>query len=162
MTPAEAIGIRPMREEDRAAVVDLIWQLNLHEKQLSDTRSDRREDAVACLAWNDERIREGGAHRVAECEGRVAAYMCLVIDMAPPFVRAELRRHLCVADLVVDAAWRGRGIGRALLAEAETYARQRGLRHVLIGVASGNDGADRLYAAQGFRPYSMERLKSLD
>jgi GNAT superfamily N-acetyltransferase len=151
-----------MREEDREAVVDLLWQLNLHEKRNSDTRSDRREDAAACLAWNDGRIREGGAHLVAECEGRVAAYMCLVVDMAPPFVRAELRRHLCVADLVVDAACRGRGIGRALLAEAEAFARRQGLRHIFIGVVHGNDGADRLYAAQGFRPFALERLKSLD
>ncbi len=154
--------IREMRDDDREAVVDLLWQLNLHEKRFSDTRSERREDAEACIDWNDERIRDGGAHLVAEVDGRVAAYMCLVVDLAPPFVKAELRRHLCIADLVVDEAQRGRGVGRALLAEAETYARRQGLRHVLIGVAAGNAGADRLYAAQGYALYGAERLKSLD
>jgi GNAT superfamily N-acetyltransferase len=161
MTPAGAITIRPMQDRDREAVVDLLWQLNLYEKRLSDTRSERREDAEACLAWNDERIQEGGAHCVAEIDSRIVAYLCLVIQMAPPFIRAEFRRHLYVADLVVDESWRGRGIGRAMLAEADAYARDQRLGHILIGLTAGNTRADRLYASEGYAFYGVERLKTL-
>jgi GNAT superfamily N-acetyltransferase len=150
-----------MTDADREAVVDLLWQLNVYEKALNDTRSDLREDAAACLAWNEDRVREGGAHVVAEQDGNVLGYMCLVIQMAPPFVRAELRRHLYVAELVVDESARGRGFGAALLEEAERYARDNGLGHILIGLTAGNDGADRLYERLGYAFYGVERLKRL-
>jgi GNAT superfamily N-acetyltransferase len=156
-----AMLIREMLTADRDAAVDLLWQLNLYEKRLNDTRSDRREDAAACLAWNDERISDGGVHLVAELDGAVVGYMCLVIQLAPPFIQAELRRHLYVAELVVDEGARGRGIGRALLDEAERYARRKGLEHILIGLTAGNDGADRLYASRGYALYGIERLKRL-
>jgi GNAT superfamily N-acetyltransferase len=155
--------IRAMREDDREVVVDLLWQLNLHEGELTDTRSGLREDAAACLAWNEDRIaaEEKGAHRVAEVGGGVVGYMCLIIQMAPPFVRADLRRHLYVAELVVDAEHRRGGIGKRLLADAESFARAHGLQHILIGLVAGNIGADALYASNGYDLYGYERLKRL-
>jgi GNAT superfamily N-acetyltransferase len=155
------ITIRDMRDADRERVVDLLWQLNVVEGRLSDTRSERREDAAACLAWNDDRIRDGGAHLVADVESEVAGYMCLVVQTAPPFIRAEFRRHLYVAELVVHERMRGGGLGTALLDAAEAYARNGGLGHILIGSTAGNEGADRLYASRGFALYGIERLKRL-
>jgi GNAT superfamily N-acetyltransferase len=50
---------------------------------------------------------------------------------------------------VVDA-WRGLGVGRALLRAALTGARERGVRSVSLSVERANFAA-RLYAAEGFR-----------
>ncbi|MEV4826335.1 GNAT family N-acetyltransferase [Micromonospora sp. NPDC049274] len=50
---------------------------------------------------------------------------------------------------VVDA-WRGRGVGRALLRAVLDSARERGIRSVSLSVERANAAA-RLYAAEGFR-----------
>ncbi|MGC4879223.1 N-acetyltransferase family protein [Micromonospora sp. DT43] len=50
---------------------------------------------------------------------------------------------------VVDA-WRGRGVGRALLRAVLDSARERGIRTVSLSVERANAAA-RLYAAEGFR-----------
>ena len=62
---------------------------------------------------------------------------------------------------VVDEDWRGRGIGRLLLAEAERLTREKGLKRLVIGVMAGNAGAERLYAELGFTLYAKAMLKAL-
>jgi ribosomal protein S18 acetylase RimI-like enzyme len=51
----------------------------------------------------------------------------------------------------VDAACRGRGVGRRLLRELQAEAARRGLRAVSLSVEEGNRARD-LYAALGFVP----------
>ena len=50
----------------------------------------------------------------------------------------------------VQPTHRGRGVARALLAAAETWAHRSGARTVVLGVAATNTGAARLYAAAGY------------
>jgi GNAT superfamily N-acetyltransferase len=52
----------------------------------------------------------------------------------------------------VAAAWRGRGVGRAVSARVIDWARERGFARVLLHVADWNEGARRTYAALGFVP----------
>ncbi len=143
MTPAEAIGIGPMREEDRAAVVDLIWQL-ISMRSSSRTRAATRA-RTRSPASPGTMSASGMEARISwrKCEGRMAAYMCLVIDMAPPIVRRNSGRHSLRGGSRGGRRMAGPGIGRALLAEAETYARQRGCAMSLIGVASAMTGRNR-------------------
>jgi mycothiol synthase len=56
-----------------------------------------------------------------------------------------------VDDLGVRSAWRGRGIGRALLLAALHELQRRGIPAVELGVDSGNRGATRLYEGVGMR-----------
>lgn len=57
-----------------------------------------------------------------------------------------------VQFLGVRSAWRGRGIGRALLVTAFAELRQRGIAAVELGVDSGNQtGATQLYEKVGMR-----------
>jgi GNAT superfamily N-acetyltransferase len=46
---------------------------------------------------------------------------------ARPLVTLARGRHLHIDDLVVDPAWRRRGVGRFLLEEIEKRARRQGL-----------------------------------
>jgi ribosomal protein S18 acetylase RimI-like enzyme len=52
--------------------------------------------------------------------------------------------------LAVFPEFRGEGIGRQLLSHADQLGRAVGSRGVAIIVASGNDGAMRLYAKAGY------------
>lgn len=53
-------------------------------------------------------------------------------------------------NLQVRKEFRGRGVGRAIIAEAEDEARESGL--LVIGVATDNPAARRLYERLGYRP----------
>ena len=56
-----------------------------------------------------------------------------------------------ILNLSVDAAWQGRGIGRALLELCCTLAQERGCARVLLEVRPSNGVAQRLYATAGFQ-----------
>jgi putative acetyltransferase len=58
-----------------------------------------------------------------------------------------------VADLglMVDAGYRRRGIGRALLEEAVQWARESGVQKLELHVFPWNEPAIRLYEQFGFR-----------
>jgi mycothiol synthase len=57
-----------------------------------------------------------------------------------------------IGDLAVRSAWRGRGIGEALLRDAFRLFAGRGLRRAMLNVDAGNaTGATRLYEHAGMR-----------
>jgi ribosomal-protein-alanine N-acetyltransferase len=71
----------------------------------------------------------------------------------------EARRTGYVSDLVVQEAWRGKGVGRDLLNGLLARFRARGLKTARIGAISENVGAIKLYERMGFSQVSvaMER-----
>jgi ribosomal protein S18 acetylase RimI-like enzyme len=65
------------------------------------------------------------------------------------------RRRGRVDDIVVDAEHRRRGVGRALMAAAEHWCRQRGAAQLVLTVWTGNRNADAFYEALGYASISM-------
>jgi ribosomal protein S18 acetylase RimI-like enzyme len=84
---------------------------------------------------------------VAEMAGRVVGY----VKVAPPTPLPSNAHVQQVQGLLVDPEYRGRGIGQALLDAAVGLARRRGARRIWLRVLATNPGAQRLYAAAGFR-----------
>lgn len=155
--------IRDMEDADREAVIDLIWQLNLYEDQISRDRAPSRKAASAGLAANRRRMSEhGGAELVAEIDGQVVGYLLCVIESADAYIRERYSMHAYIAELVIAEGHRGHGLGQKMIAAAEDYARARGMPSIFIGVLAGNEPADRLYGHLGYRTYSIERMKRLD
>jgi len=65
----------------------------------------------------------------------------------------QARPLLNIHDLAVVAAYRGKGIGRALLREAENRARGRGCCKLTLEVQDANARARGLYASFGFEDF---------
>jgi GNAT superfamily N-acetyltransferase len=84
--------------------------------------------------------------RCVEAEGRVLGSIALDGGEAglPPGT-AHLRWF------ILDAALRGEGLGRRLLAEALAKARAAGFARVFLWTLDGLPAAERLYAEAGFR-----------
>ena len=61
-----------------------------------------------------------------------------------------------IHDVAVLAAWRGQGIGTALLRAVEAEARQRGACKLTLEVLSGNIRAAAVYAQAGFVLYALD------
>jgi GNAT superfamily N-acetyltransferase len=66
-----------------------------------------------------------------------------------------------VGDIVVRPEARGRGVGRALLAAGERWARDRGYRLLTLNVFVQNRGPQALYEALGFSAEAIKYVKPL-
>ena len=71
------------------------------------------------------------------------------------------RRLAYIAELYVEAAARGTGMGRALIAACIDWARGRGIGLIEIGVLAGNGRARKIYEGAGFVPYAMQLRQKL-
>lgn len=81
-------------------------------------------------------------------EGTSAAGVCVAFLGYSTF---QARPLLNIHDLAVLPAWRGQGIGRALLAAAEAAASQEGCCKLTLEVQDDNAPARGLYTHFGFR-----------
>lgn len=68
----------------------------------------------------------------------------------------KARPLLNIHDIVVTATWRGRGVGRALIAQAQAHAQASGCCKLTLEVLEGNARAIGLYRAMGFDPYELD------
>ncbi len=66
-----------------------------------------------------------------------------------------------VADLVVSPAARGQGVGRALMAAGERWARERGFEMLTLHVFAENRGAQALYEELGMTAEIVRYVKPL-
>jgi ribosomal protein S18 acetylase RimI-like enzyme len=70
--------------------------------------------------------------------------------------RVKQRHRGNLFSLFVAPAWRGQGVGHALLHGLVDHARRVGLRYVTLSVTVGNLQARALYRAAGFLSVGME------
>jgi GNAT superfamily N-acetyltransferase len=132
---ATALAIRPPRDEDAAALANLSDQLGY---PVALDELSRRLSAVAAN------------HQAAVLVATDAA------DRPIGWVHVELKRTLVapltaqIMGLVVDGAARNRGVGKELLAAAETWASTRGSRHMIVGTRVTRERAHRFYQREGY------------
>ncbi|AMJ61268.1 hypothetical protein AXW83_14035 [Bosea sp. PAMC 26642] len=152
-----------MQANDREAVIGLLLELTAHEAALSYDRTTGLDTAAACLDDDADKASEtGGAQFVADIEGRVVGYLALQLGRAGPYVQEHWRDHVHIENIVVASGHRKAGIGQALLAEAERFARAAGRKVLLLGVLPRNDIALAAYRRAGFGELSIEMVKVLD
>ncbi len=156
------LTIRPATPADRAALNEQELGLNLFENALVGDRNITPAGGVAAMDMLHQRAADsGGVVLVAEIGGAVIGHLVLAYERFGPYVREELRDYALVADLFVREPHRGRGVGRALIAEAERRAIERGMPRIMLGVVHGNVAAERSYRRQGFGDYALELIKPL-
>jgi GNAT superfamily N-acetyltransferase len=131
----ETIRVRPMCFEDCAAVAALSTQLGYP------STPDQIERRFALVAEApDARV------WVAECgEGNVVGWIHLFGTR-----QVESDPGAEIGGLVVDESTRGRGIGRALLEAAESWARERGYRAISVRSNVVRSSAHDFYKSRGY------------
>lgn len=85
--------------------------------------------------------------------GEVIGYCVLRFHEGPSAIWDLGAVHGEVEDIAVRPAYRGSGVGAALLAEAESECATRGITVVRLTAMTGNDRALGFYRSRGWSPY---------
>lgn len=100
-----------------------------------------------------DRDLENGELYVAEAAGEVLGAVALNRQCDPAYDAAAWAHegpYVIVHRLCVSPAAQGRGVGRAMMAAVETWARQQGYRDIRLDAFSQNPQALRLYEGLGY------------
>jgi len=154
--------IRAAAVADLASIAALFEELDaLHRDRLPD-----RFAARATAARSDDSLRAlirgaTGALLLADAGGDVVGVIHLALRDTPAMPMFIPRRLAVVEDLVVAAGARRRGIGRALMAAADRWARDRGAASVELTVYDVNHEATAFYRALGCEVLSHRLTRPL-
>ena len=156
--------IRPAQlPRDEPAFLGFILGLQRFEHDFEPNR--RLDDAVAgdYLGPLLRRVAEkGGAVFAAEDDRGGAIGWGVVLEAEDDiYVIAGERRHAYIAELFVVETARGTGVGRALIAACEDWARRGGHNVLQIGVLPGNTRARAIHEQAGYSPYAVQLRKKI-
>ena len=146
------IPTRPARVEDWAQVAALLVELG-------------RDVSPSAVHNPSFEIRFGGHLALRESRTLVADDAGTLVGFLDMEFRQRLghpRPQAWVNDLVVTESTRGRGIGGALLAEAETLARRRGCFRMSLETASWRERTHTFYTRAGWTDNGKWFVKLLD
>lgn len=90
---------------------------------------------------------------VADIDGQLAGVAALTEDQEPEYAQVGFdlsQRAIVTHRLAVDPAFRGQGVGAALLAQAEQIARERGIAFLRIDTNSENQVTQKLFPKLGY------------
>ena len=155
--------IRPYNKAtDERQLRNCVVGLQDYERRL-DPRMPRGESIA------DDYIREmfthcrqySGCVFVCEHDRTVAGYVTVHTKYVSEDIDDGPRTFGFITDVFVDEAFRGQGIGRALLDHAESFAKENGVSDMMIGVLASNHPARSLYQAQGFEEFAIKLEKKL-
>ena len=134
------LEVRPMRPEDVDAVLELFVAVVEEGRWLGTQPPIDRETQRERFLAQAEPGTESASLVAVTPEGQVVGHTR--VDMTP--------YNVAGLGMMVDAAWRGRGVGGALVRAATDAARRLGAHKVALQVWPHNEVARRLYLKHGF------------
>ncbi len=151
------LAIRLASASDRPALTSFIAALQDFETTLHANRRRGAEIAETYLGWLDGEVAAGdGAILVAEREGQAIGFVSCWAERDDDMLVKEAERAFgYVADLFVEAAFRRRGVGVALLAAAEAHLAGLGLTQFRISALAANADACAVYERLGYTAYEV-------
>lgn len=147
---------------DEPAILSFIDGLQDYEAAFEPDR--RRDPDFAVEHWREVQYRCAEKHGIlliAEDEGKPVGWAFAHDQNAELFVVAPERCHGYLAEIFLMPQARGKGLGRALIAACEDWARGRGHKLLTIGVLAKNPGAIRAYEGTGYEPYVVTMRRYL-
>ena len=131
--------IRLATADDLGALLRLFAQLNADDPALEDERARQVFDEILTLPHLEFIVAERERHVVATC----------YLNVIPNLTRSA-RPYAILENVVVERAWRRKGIGKAIVAFALSRAWDRGCYKVMLQTGSRRASTPRFYRACGF------------
>jgi ribosomal protein S18 acetylase RimI-like enzyme len=147
------LEIRPLRQDD--ALDDLIElsraffaEYESHHPDFFQIDSLEASDIVNYFTrWLDD---EAGETFIALDNGRIVGTLTIYVQNQPAYWQVKRVGH--ISGLMVDSAFRQQGIAGRLLAEAQAFFRERGVRYFTVYTAVANQAALNFYDKFGLSP----------
>jgi ribosomal protein S18 acetylase RimI-like enzyme len=146
MQPSDAVALRPAEAADADAVAALLAVLGY-----PCSREDARQRIEAVAEELHQEL------LMAELDGEVCGLLALDLMYYLPLGVRTAR----ITALAVGRAQGGRGVGRAMLREAEVRARAAGAARIEVTSAAHRDDAHAFYQACGYSESARRYLKHL-
>ena len=153
--------IRAAGLEDIEAIIELATDMVLHSVSpfrsvgAEEVRRYRREDLQSL---KDICEMDHSGLFVAEIEGRIVGHIIVVAHQRDSSTGTA---QAWIYDVSVRAGFWGRGIGQALMSEAENFARRCGMPAIGLGVTVANHRAVEFYDRLGYQQERVQMLKNL-
>lgn len=96
---------------------------------------------------------------VAAADGRLVGMAVLHVDKPS---RMSDARAVEISRMVVDPAYRKRGVAGAFVERAKAFAHERGITWLSARIFSGNDEAVLFWDRAGFAPVYEHRVRRID
>lgn len=143
--------VRDARASDARPVLAIVREATTMRPRTIMTTTD---EVWTPRKWRQNMLGLGdrGASLVAEVAGEVAGIAGVLRGDRLPV------RHVAELGITIGAAWRGIGVGRALMAGVERWARTAGMAKLVLGVFDGNATARALYEKLGYEVEGVERI----
>ena len=157
----EELVIRVAAPADLAAVCALAEDLAaLHHAAWPTVFAPASGGARDAAYWRDSLDGPNRTAYVAETDGAVVGFITLGV-VSEAHTLFQPLRHARVNSVCVAAGMRGRGIGRALMAQAEHWALTQGASELRLVVWDFNRAALQLYEELGYEMRSHSLVKVL-
>jgi ribosomal protein S18 acetylase RimI-like enzyme len=143
--------IREASTADRPALEDCMAELQVFERSIESNRVE--PEAIRGKYLDDllcECSKNSGSILVAEQNGRVVGFVCILCRVDSQDIIEKEREHAYITDLVVLEPYRRAGIGAELMRAAESLAQSHGATRIQVGVLAANSGAHKLYQYLGY------------
>ena len=164
----ETVVIRLAQPDDTSALVRLKQQMTLHEhaqlpagsplSALFDLTLRAAEHGVSAY-W--QAVTDGGEYLVAELGGAIVGSTLWAPTRLSAIFGERGRIAAIIMAVVVDQAYRGRGIATQLMERAEAGMRGAGVQMAMLEATLGNAEANRLYKRIGFHGFETVMVKPL-
>ena len=158
------LAFRSYQATDKPAVVALARQLQAAEAELYDRMKPPEEIGDWYVDYLLEACRQdAGTILLATSDEAVVGYVVVLTAVSSEEEIDEIDySYAYVKDLAVAESHRGQGLGAALMAQAETMARDAGARWLRVSVMTDNEAAGALYRKSGFKSILTTLEKPLE
>jgi len=157
------VTIRPVTVDDLEVLIDVYLDTAVHHAAIDPEvfHIPARDDVAVRLRRRIDGRGQTGEYVAAIVAGEMAGSGS--VDLEDPPSPGNMMRSMPTAEFGVSvvAAYRGRGIGRALIGHLEGWAADHGVERMILNVSEANEGAIRLYHELGYRDYDRAMLKHL-
>lgn len=156
------VHIRPAVPQDYEALLPLFEEVDALHRQRHPERFQKpvgpaRERELYLGALADGQT----GFFVAEADGELVGHVHVSVQDTPPVPLLKPRRFAYIDEIVVKAAYRGRGVGHLLMKQAEAWARANGATAIELGVYEFNREAQEFYRGLGYTTLYRRMSKNL-
>lgn len=154
-----SIRVRAFLPTDREFITALV--IRLSEFDLPEWRQAAQIDDtnISALIAAMEESEPDTAIFVAEDAGAGQPVGFMRLQTQTDYFSKE--KHGYIANIAVEKSFEGQGVGRMLLAAAETWAREKGFDRLKLHVFVENERAQRVYEKNGYQQDVIQYVKMI-